>query len=50
MGYFCNFQKTFQSKQSPNGQKFAESGHPGHNEIGGKSILMGFEKRANQPS
>jgi hypothetical protein len=28
MGYFCNFQKTAQSKQSPIGRKFAQSGHP----------------------
>jgi hypothetical protein len=28
MGYFCNFRKTAQSKQSPNGRKFAQSGHP----------------------
>jgi hypothetical protein len=25
---FCNFSKTDQSKQPPNGQKFAQSGHP----------------------
>jgi hypothetical protein len=28
MGYFCNFQNTTQSKQSPKGRKFAQSGHP----------------------
>jgi hypothetical protein len=26
--HFCNFQKTDQRKQSPNGRKFAQSGHP----------------------
>jgi hypothetical protein len=26
--YFCNFQITAQSKQSPNERKFAQSGHP----------------------
>jgi hypothetical protein len=26
--YFCNFYKTAQSKRSPSGQKFAQSGHP----------------------
>jgi hypothetical protein len=30
VGYFCDFQKTAQSKQSPNGRKFAPSGHPVH--------------------
>jgi hypothetical protein len=28
LGFFCNFQKTVQSKQSPNSRKFAQSGHP----------------------
>jgi hypothetical protein len=28
---FVNFPKTAQSKQSPNGRKFAQSGHPGNN-------------------
>jgi hypothetical protein len=28
-GYFCSSQKTAQSRQSPNGLKFAQSGHPG---------------------
>jgi hypothetical protein len=28
MRYFCNFQTTAQSKQSPIGRKFAQSGHP----------------------
>jgi hypothetical protein len=28
LGYFCNFQKTAQSKKSPNTPKFAQSGHP----------------------
>jgi hypothetical protein len=28
-GYFCTLQKSTQSKQSPNGRKFAISGHPG---------------------
>jgi hypothetical protein len=28
MGYLRNLQKTGQKKQSPNGQKFAQSGHP----------------------
>jgi hypothetical protein len=26
--YFCNFQNTAQSKQSPKGEQFAQSGHP----------------------
>jgi hypothetical protein len=26
--YFCNLKNTAQSKQSPNGRKFAQSGHP----------------------
>jgi hypothetical protein len=30
VGNFCNFRKTARSKQSPKGQKFAQSGHPGH--------------------
>jgi hypothetical protein len=29
LGYFCYFQKSPQSKQSLDGQKFAQSGHPG---------------------
>jgi hypothetical protein len=29
MGRFCNFLKTGQGKQSPNGRKCAQSGHPG---------------------
>jgi hypothetical protein len=29
LGFFCNFLKTGQSKQSPIGRKFAQSGHPG---------------------
>jgi hypothetical protein len=28
LGYFCNFQKTTQSKLSPNRLKFAQSGYP----------------------
>jgi hypothetical protein len=28
LGYFCNYQKTTQSKQSRNGRKFAQCGHP----------------------
>jgi hypothetical protein len=28
MGYFCDFQKNAQSKQSPIERKFAQSGHP----------------------
>jgi hypothetical protein len=28
LGYFFNFRKTVQSKQSPVGWKFAQSGHP----------------------
>jgi hypothetical protein len=28
--YYCNFQKTAQSKHSPIGRKFAQSGHPVH--------------------
>jgi hypothetical protein len=28
LGYFHNFQKTAQRKQSPNRRKFAQSGHP----------------------
>jgi hypothetical protein len=27
LGYFCHFQRTAQSKQSPNRQKFSQSGH-----------------------
>jgi hypothetical protein len=27
-GYFCNFQKIAQVKQSPNRRNFAQSGHP----------------------
>jgi hypothetical protein len=33
VGHFCNFQKTAQSKQSPNRRKFAQSGHPGFEAI-----------------
>jgi hypothetical protein len=33
LGYFCNFQISAQSKQSHNRQKFAESGHPGRNQV-----------------
>jgi hypothetical protein len=29
LGYLCNFQETAQSKQSPIGRKFTQSGHPG---------------------
>jgi hypothetical protein len=29
--YFCNFQKTTQSKQLPKKRKFAQSGHPAQN-------------------
>jgi hypothetical protein len=28
LGYFCNFHRTVQRKQLPNGRKFAQSGHP----------------------
>jgi hypothetical protein len=28
MGYLCNFHKSAQSKQSLNGRKFTQSGHP----------------------
>jgi hypothetical protein len=28
VGHFCNIQETAQSKQSPIGLKFAQSGHP----------------------
>jgi hypothetical protein len=28
LGYFSNFQKSTQSKQSPNWRKFVQSGHP----------------------
>jgi hypothetical protein len=28
LGHFCKFRKTIQSKQSPNSQNFAQSGHP----------------------
>jgi hypothetical protein len=28
LGDFCNFQKYTQSKQSPNGRKIGQSGHP----------------------
>jgi hypothetical protein len=28
LDYFCNFRKTAHRKQSPNGRKFAHSGHP----------------------
>jgi hypothetical protein len=28
VGYYCKFLKTASNKQSPIGQKFAESGHP----------------------
>jgi hypothetical protein len=31
LSYFCIFQKTAQSKQSPSGLKFAQSGHPARN-------------------
>jgi hypothetical protein len=30
--HFCNFQKNAQSKQPPNRRKFAQSGHPAHNQ------------------
>jgi hypothetical protein len=30
MDYLCNFKKTAQSNQSPEGRKFAQSGHPEH--------------------
>jgi hypothetical protein len=26
--YFCDFQKSTQNKESPNGQKLAQPGHP----------------------
>jgi hypothetical protein len=32
VGYFSNFQNDFQSKQLPNGRKFAQSGHPAHHQ------------------
>jgi hypothetical protein len=28
VGYFCDFQKSTQNKESPNGQKLAQPGHP----------------------
>jgi hypothetical protein len=34
LGYFCNFKKTDQSKQSPHERKFAQSGHPDTNHPG----------------
>jgi hypothetical protein len=33
IGYFSNFQKSAQRKQSPNGLKFAQSGHPGYRDL-----------------
>jgi hypothetical protein len=44
VGDLCNFQQTAQSKQSPIGRKFAESGHPDSHKkrghfVGSRSIL-----------
>jgi replicative DNA helicase len=33
MWFFCNFQNIAQSYQSPNGRKFAKSGHPAQNQF-----------------
>jgi hypothetical protein len=33
LGYFYIFLKKGQSKQQPNRQKFAQSGHPGHTPV-----------------
>jgi hypothetical protein len=34
LGYFSNFQKSTQSKQSPNWRKFVQSGHPAEQSLG----------------
>jgi hypothetical protein len=42
VGYFCHFQKNVHSKQTPVGQKFNQSGHPGCNrEMNGSCDLRG---------
>jgi hypothetical protein len=44
MCYLCNFLTTAQSKQSPIGRKFAQSGHPGrttNNAMPEKSMYLG---------
>jgi hypothetical protein len=48
-GYFFHFQKSVQSKQSPDGRKSAQSGHPdrqhpSHWNKDGLKFKIGFEK------
>jgi hypothetical protein len=40
VGYFYNFQKIAQSKQSPIGRKFAQSGHPGLRHSAGAALEL----------
>jgi hypothetical protein len=41
VAYFCNFQNIAHSKQSPIGQKFAQSGYPGMD----PSDFQGFREK-----
>jgi hypothetical protein len=46
VGNFCNFQETTQSKQSPNGRKFAQPGHTGSQQAGADPTTLSYNASA----